>query len=128
MASYIGVLHKDADSDFGVSFPDFSGCVTAGSTLDEAARMAQEALAGHVAVCAEYGEDIPAPMSLEQAQEHEFAAGALAFIVVRLPEIKGRVVRVNITLREEALRRIDEAARANRQSRSSYMVSRTLGA
>ena len=33
---YVAYLHKDRDSDFGVSFPDFPGCVTAGRTLEEA--------------------------------------------------------------------------------------------
>ena len=28
MRQYIALIHKDADSDFGVSFPDFPGCVT----------------------------------------------------------------------------------------------------
>ena len=40
---YIAYLHKDRDSDYGVSFPDFPGCITAGKTLDEASRMAAEA-------------------------------------------------------------------------------------
>ena len=128
MASYIGIIHKDADSDFGVSFPDFPGCITAGKTLDEAGRMAQDALAGHIAGMVEDGENIPAPMTLEHAQAHEFAENALAFIVVRAPEYGGRVVRVNITLKEADLRRIDEAAAGAKQNRSSYMVSRALGA
>lgn len=128
MASYIGIIHKDAGSDFGVSFPDFPGCITAGKTLDEAGRMAQDALAGHIAGMVEDGENIPAPMTLEQAQAHEFAENALAFIVVRAPESEGRVVRVNITLKEADLRRIDEAAAGAKQNRSSYMVSRALGA
>ena len=36
MANYIAVVHKDPKSDFGVSFPDFPGCITAGSSIDEA--------------------------------------------------------------------------------------------
>ncbi|TIV05731.1 MAG: CopG family transcriptional regulator, partial [Mesorhizobium sp.] len=36
MRHYIGLIHKDADSDFGVSFPDFPGVITAGTSLDEA--------------------------------------------------------------------------------------------
>ena len=128
MASYIGIIHKDADSDFGVSFPDFPGCITAGKTLDEAGRMAQDALAGHIAGMVEDGQSIPAPMPLEEAQTHAFAADVLAFIVVRAPESEGRVVRVNITMREADLRRIDEAAAGAKQNRSSYMVSRALGA
>ena len=34
--TYIGLVHKDAGSDYGVSFPDRPGCVTAGATLEEA--------------------------------------------------------------------------------------------
>jgi hypothetical protein len=30
---YIAYLHKDRKSDYGVSFPDFPGCITAGKTL-----------------------------------------------------------------------------------------------
>ena len=32
----IGLVHKDAGSDYGVSFPDLPGCATAGATLEEA--------------------------------------------------------------------------------------------
>jgi predicted RNase H-like HicB family nuclease len=45
MAEYIALIHKDPDSDFGVSFPDFPGCVTADATLEEARALAAEALA-----------------------------------------------------------------------------------
>ena len=30
---YVAIIHKDTDSDFGVSFPDFPGCITAGERL-----------------------------------------------------------------------------------------------
>jgi predicted RNase H-like HicB family nuclease len=56
---YIAYLHKDSKSDFGASFPDFPGCVTAGNTLEEARRMAAEALALHIEGMAEDGEAIP---------------------------------------------------------------------
>jgi predicted RNase H-like HicB family nuclease len=59
MRSYIGLIHKDPDSDFGVSFPDLPGVITAGITLDDARAMAQEALALHIGGLAEDGEAIP---------------------------------------------------------------------
>ena len=31
MAEYVALLHRDEGSDYGVSFPDFPGCVTAGA-------------------------------------------------------------------------------------------------
>jgi predicted RNase H-like HicB family nuclease len=45
---YIAYLHEDSKSDFGVSFPDVPGCVTAGKTLGEALRMAAETLILHI--------------------------------------------------------------------------------
>ena len=30
MPSYIAIIHKEPESDYGVSFPDFPGCITAG--------------------------------------------------------------------------------------------------
>ncbi len=48
MAAYIGLLRKDAGSDFGVDFPDFPGCVTAAKTLTEARRLAAEVLGLHI--------------------------------------------------------------------------------
>ena len=44
---YIGLIHKDTDSDYGVSFPDFPGVITAGATLDDARALAEEALSFH---------------------------------------------------------------------------------
>jgi predicted RNase H-like HicB family nuclease len=61
MRQYIALIHKDADSDFGVSFPDLPGCVTAGATLDEARDMAEEALALHIEGLEQDGEAIPEP-------------------------------------------------------------------
>jgi predicted RNase H-like HicB family nuclease len=62
---YIAYLHKDADSDFGVSLPDFPGCITAGKTLEEARRLAPEALALHIQGMREDGNDIPKPSALD---------------------------------------------------------------
>jgi predicted RNase H-like HicB family nuclease len=45
---YIALLRKDLDSDYGVDFPDFPGCITAGSTLEETRAMAAEALEFHI--------------------------------------------------------------------------------
>jgi predicted RNase H-like HicB family nuclease len=47
-ASYIALLRKENGSDYGVEFPDFPGCVSAGRTLEEARRAAHEALELHL--------------------------------------------------------------------------------
>jgi predicted RNase H-like HicB family nuclease len=75
---YIAYLHKDRDSDFGVSFPDFPGCVTAARTLDEAQRMAAEALALHIAGMVEDGEAVPEPSSLDALADDPDRESAVA--------------------------------------------------
>lgn len=50
MRGYVGVIHKADDSDFGLSFPDFPGVVTAGRTIAEVRQLAEQALAFHVEV------------------------------------------------------------------------------
>jgi predicted RNase H-like HicB family nuclease len=67
MTSYIAIIHKDKGSDYGVSFPDFPGCISAGSNLDEARAMGQEALEAYTDFLQEEGHELPAPMSLEDA-------------------------------------------------------------
>jgi antitoxin HicB len=44
MTYYIALIHKDADSCHGVSFPDWPGVVTTGDTIDEAMQRAAEVL------------------------------------------------------------------------------------
>lgn len=61
MKQCIGLVHKDTDSDFGVSFPDFPDVVTAGTDLDDARAMAEEALAFHIEGLVEDGEAIQNP-------------------------------------------------------------------
>jgi predicted RNase H-like HicB family nuclease len=110
MVTFIGIIHKDKNSDYGVSFPDFPGCITAGITLDEAMEMAQEALRGHIEVMHEYGDALPAkPMTLDSAKKHEFAADADMFIAVEAP-MPSKPVRVNVMLDRNLLQRIDKIA------------------
>jgi predicted RNase H-like HicB family nuclease len=121
---YIAYLHKNKNSDYGVSFPDFPGCITAGSTLEEARRMAAEAISLHIAGMLDDGEAIPEPSTLDDLRGDPAIEDAVAFLVqAEEPE---RTVRINITAREGEIAEIDSRARAARLSRSAYMVRRAL--
>lgn len=122
MANYIAIVHKDPESDFGVSFPDFPGCITAGSNIDEAKDMAQDALALHIQGMLEDGERLPAPSKLEEIMADPDFADAAAFLVVGVPDTKPRTIRVNITVPEMTLKQIDMAAKKSGMSRSSFLV------
>jgi predicted RNase H-like HicB family nuclease len=122
---YIAYLHKDRGSDYGVSFPDFPGCITAGRTLEEASRMAGEALALHIEGMIEDGEAVPEPSNLDDVAKDAAKHGAIAFMVnVEAPDA---TVRVNITARESQISKIDELAEAAGLTRSGYMVRAAIG-
>lgn len=88
--TYIGLIHKEPHSDYGVSFPDFPGCITASDTLEEARTMATEALALHIEGLASSGLEIPKPSSADAVVAHPDACDAIALVVVKaLPEYAG---------------------------------------
>jgi predicted RNase H-like HicB family nuclease len=121
MRHYIGLIHKDADSDFGVSFPDLPGVVTAGTTLDEARELAEEALALHIEGLVDDGEVIPEPSTLEQVMSDPDNRSGVA-ILVSVKSDQPKVVRVNVTLPEDILEQIDEYAQAHGFTRSGLLV------
>jgi predicted RNase H-like HicB family nuclease len=122
---YIAYLHKDRDSDFGVSFPDFPGCVTGGKTLDKARRMASEALAFHIAGMIEDGDEVPAPSNLDALTNDPNMKGAVA-VLVSVEPAPEKTVRINITARESQLEAIDRLASKAGMTRSAYMVQSSL--
>jgi predicted RNase H-like HicB family nuclease len=122
MSNYIAIVHKETKSDFGVSFPDFPGCITAGKNIDEAKDMAQEALSLHIRGMLEDGEQLPAPSKLEEIMSDPDYVDAIAFFVVSAPDVKPRTVRVNVTVPEMTLKQIDAAAKKRGMSRSSFLV------
>ncbi len=122
MPNYIAVVHKEPASDYGVSFPDFPGCITAGKSIDEAKDMAYEALELHVEGLREDGELLPAPSNLEDIVADPENSDSVAFLVVSIPDAQGKAKRINITIPEETLRRVDAAARRRGLSRSSFLT------
>ena len=57
--NYPVVLHKDRDSDYGVTVPDLPGCFSAGKTVDEALAMAKEAIELHIEELIDEGLPVP---------------------------------------------------------------------
>lgn len=110
MANYIALIRKDPGSDFGVEFPDFPGCVSARRDLDEARRMAAEALALHIQGMLEDGAPLPSPSSLDTIMNDATNRDAVAFLVdsVGAPP---RGVRLIVILPEDLVREIDRTMR-----------------
>ena len=96
---YIAYLHKEKKSDYGVSFPDFPGCITAGKTLEEARRNASAALTLHIEGMLEDGEEIPEASLLDNLSRDPALKDAVAFLVDI--NVSDKVQRFNITARNK---------------------------
>jgi predicted RNase H-like HicB family nuclease len=84
---YVAVVHKDAASDFGVSFPDFPGVVTSAPTLEEAIKRAGEALTLHVAGMLTDGKTVPEPTGLSPIlADPAYRTDVLALVPLQLPD------------------------------------------
>ena len=120
MPNYIALIHKDADSDYGVSFPDLPGAISAGVSLDDARAMAAEALALHLEGLTAEGEAIPEPSSLEAVMADPANRDGVA-VLIAAPEGPPKVVRVNITLADDVLIEIDRYAETHGFTRSGFL-------
>lgn len=108
---YYPAIIERAGDGYSVFFPDLPGCTSAGATIQEAARNAEEALAGHLLVSAQHGDAISDPSELD-AIEADPEVDEAARILVRADR-PGRSVRVQISLDEGLVAAIDRVA-ANR--------------
>jgi predicted RNase H-like HicB family nuclease len=109
MTAYIALLRKEPTSDFGVDFPDFPGCVTAGQSLEEARLMATEALALHVEGMQQDGEPIPEPSALDAIMSDPENRDAVAFLV-EVPARPAKSVRINVMLPQDVVAAIDRVS------------------
>jgi len=64
MKPYIGIVHKDESSAYGITFPDAPGCFSAADVSDDLFAMAKEALELWVDGMREDGRPIDEPRGL----------------------------------------------------------------
>src|SRR5436853_2703229 len=97
-----------AGQGYSVFFPDLPGCTSAGATPTEAALNAEEALAGHLLVSIQAGDEIAPPSDLSRL-EVDAEVEEVARVLVRA-EKPGRAQRINVTLDEGLIAAIDRVA------------------
>ncbi len=115
---YLAVAEKGEGESWGVYFPDFPGCISAGETFAEAAAGAHEALALHIEGMTEDGLELPAPTPPELVQRE---VGAQCLMVEATAP--SRSVRLNISLDEGLVRRVDRAAELQGLTRSGFLAA-----
>lgn len=124
LKAYPAVFEETSDGGYSVFFPDVSGCISAGENLEEAINMAKEALSLHLSEMINDNEDAPL-VNLANAKEE--AEGSLLMMIEPNPAIisrrtKEHAVRVNITIPQMLLERVDRYAKAAKINRSRLIA------
>jgi predicted RNase H-like HicB family nuclease len=120
---YPAILAAAPDGAVGVVFPDFSGCVSGGETVQAAAVNAIEALSLHVEAMLADGDTVPEPGILGAVPDWlaEDSSSILGHCLVPV-DIATKAIRLNITMDEALVHRLDAAAAAEGFTRSGYLA------
>ena len=131
MKRYIALVHHEVGTSYGVMFPDFPGCVSAGDSFDEALANATEALSSHVDLMRADGDAIPEPRELETIRASDECKedsaqfwidfkDALITMIPLLPP-SSKPMRLNISLDEGLVKTIDHVAEVRGMTRSGFL-------
>lgn len=107
----------------GVTIPDFPGCFAAADSWEQLPGAIQEAVEVYFE-----DEDMtpPPPTPLERlVHDPAYAEGVWMLVDIDLNRIRPKAVRINISLPESPVRRIDDYARARHLSRSGFLAQAT---
>jgi predicted RNase H-like HicB family nuclease len=119
---YAAYVHPgDAQHAHGVTLPDFPGCFSAADNWEDIPAKVEEALELYFD-----GEElaVPSPTTLTELQENpDYADGVWLLLDLDLTRLKPKGKRINITLPEPLLERIDAYARSHRMTRSGFLAS-----
>ena len=117
---YPAVLERGPRGAFGAWFPDFPGCFAGADKLQDLPAAAQEAVEAHF-----HGETEPIPhpsVPEDWAGDEQFQGGYWMLVEIDLSRVNARAVRLNVSLPQGLLARIDAVAQARRMSRSAFLA------
>jgi predicted RNase H-like HicB family nuclease len=120
-------IEKDKDSDYGVTVPDLPGCFSAGVSIEDAIKNAEEAILTHVEGLLMDDEVIPNPSTIEVLR-NKYKAGKYIWglVTVDIGKLSKDVKRVNITIPENILTKIDAFASREGKTRSGFLMTASI--
>jgi len=108
---------------YGVTVPDLPGCFAAGASMDEALADARGAIDAHVETLIDDGGGLPAVRQIDEHRQDAALTDAIwGFVEVPVEKYFGPAEKINITVPAMVLKRIDEYAEKNGESRSGFLV------
>jgi predicted RNase H-like HicB family nuclease len=116
---FTGIIEA-GKTGYGVYFPDLPGCVSAGKTVEDAARNAEEALSLHLRGMIEDGDELPPATAPERIRTTRGSVEVARFLV--RGEAPSKSVRLNISLDKTLIAKIDRAAKTRSMTRSGFIA------
>ena len=114
---FVALATSDAQGGYRATFPDLPECVVEAPDLAALLLGARQALAAHLQQRADIGETWPKPTPIEQLS---LTPGVIPVLVD--VTVEDTPVRVNISIGERLLQRLDVAAEAKGMTRSGFIA------
>ncbi|MGF6971088.1 putative RNase H-like HicB family nuclease [Paraburkholderia sp. WC7.3g] len=115
-------VHRNGDTGFRASFPDFPTADACGDSFDELTHNAQAA----VEVMYDRSEQlIPAPTcntSELHALDMDDGSGIWVFVDINLTRVTSKAVSVQLSLLESLLQQVDTGAKERHMTRSAFIT------
>lgn len=123
----IAIEPGDDKTAYGVVVPDLPGCFSAGDTLDEAFAEAKEAAIGWIEAELDEDHEIPMPSDMKSVVANpDFQGWTFGYIDVPSELLGSKTERINVTIPQRVLRRLDALAHEAGDSRSGYIARMVL--
>jgi len=119
------VLRNNEERNYLLSVVDLPGCQVKAATMDEGFLLLNEAMAAHLKILVEYGEQVPHAKSIEEHMLASTAAAPIwAILDFDIVPYMGKSHKINVTLPELLIKQIDDrvAKSAHYKTRSGFIA------
>lgn len=118
-------LHQAESGTYSGFVPDIEGCYFAGDTIDDAIADAHAAIDMYLEYQCEKGLDVPIAKTINDHKDDEDCRDGLwGFVDIDISRFEGKAVKLNITLPQNLLSKIDSYVMRNGEysSRSGFLA------
>ena len=118
-------LHQAESGTYSGFVPDIEGCYFAGDTIDDAIADAHAAIDMYLEYQCDKGLDVPIAKTINDHKDDEDCRDGLwGFVDIDISRFEGKAVKLNITLPQNLLSKIDSYVMRNGEysSRSGFLA------
>ncbi|WP_286232440.1 type II toxin-antitoxin system HicB family antitoxin [Thalassotalea sediminis] len=123
------IQYRTEHQNWLLTLPDLKGCDVVGVSINSVLKDAEQAIADHLAILAEYGEKIPTASAIENFINMAPSINVVwAVIDFDITPYLGKSHKINVTLPELLIKQIDDRVSKNEKykTRSGFIATACL--